>query len=203
MCWGEGERETQEVSLAVKNSPYAIWANRCKAECNKIQVWEITPRVWGGKIISAAFFFLFFLCSPPGLIFFFSLFVFFACYRADSSPVCMLTSSSPFLHSFSVLCIMGIVHAEKSKNSDTAVLSAVSVSFSQAKKEIHKLESGFGCEGVDKNCLTHFGPPTAPNTHIYSLLESATTQKTHNYPFRIKIYPLPVNRTVACSLLQM
>ena len=74
VCRGEGERETREVSLAVKNSPDAIWTNRCKTECNKIQVWEITPRVRGGKkYYLLLFFFLFFMLSVSLYSFFFIL----------------------------------------------------------------------------------------------------------------------------------
>lgn len=68
VCWGEGKRgDSGGFASSQENSPYAIWANRCKAECNKIQVWEITPRVRGGKIISASslslFFFFMFLSA--------------------------------------------------------------------------------------------------------------------------------------------
>lgn len=126
MCWGEGERETQEVSLAVKNSPYAIWANRCKAECNKIQVWEITPRVWGGKIISAAFFMF-----SVSLDFFYFLFLvcIFACYRADPSPMCTLTSFSLFFSTLSLCSASWEWLMLKIKNSVSAVSSAINVSY--------------------------------------------------------------------------
>lgn len=88
LCAVERERKTREVSLAVKNSPYAIWANRCKAECNKFQVWEITPRVWGGKNNICLF------SSSPSHLLFLILFEFWLVIElmcAHSQPFCLFS----------------------------------------------------------------------------------------------------------------
>lgn len=124
VCRGEGERETQEVSLAVKNSPYAIWANRCKAECNKIQVWEITPTVWGGKIISAAFFFMFFVLLD---FFFLSLFVFLLVM--EQTPLSCARSPLSLCSAPWEQFMLNI------KNSVTAALSAINVSYKQPQEK--------------------------------------------------------------------
>ncbi|KAK5603190.1 Protein CBFA2T1 [Crenichthys baileyi] len=45
--------EAQEVSLAVKNSPDTIWANRCKTECNKTQNSTLTIEEFHSKLQEA------------------------------------------------------------------------------------------------------------------------------------------------------
>lgn len=148
MCWGQGERETQEVSLAVKNSPYAIWANRCKAEWNKIQVWEITLRVWGGKIISV--FCFCFLSTLFVLLFDINLYF------------CLLHSWFFFYVHVLLFLALFTLHLHLGNTSGWKLKIA---SLLSTKEEGVEARVCLGVEVDNLKCITHFWPPAAPNTH--------------------------------------